>query len=342
MGIQNFIAGQTVEALMPLGSHLDELRKRLIWALAGLLPILIVSMIFGAEILDFLTKPVERALEQRGFPGTLVSIGPTEAFTTYMEVGVIATIAVGLPWVLYQLWLFVAPGLYHSERRYVYLLLPLSSTLMLGSMAFLYQLVLPLVLSFFVDFGVSLGARTPATIETPTGMTFLQAPVLPGDPTTPKSGEIWINSSLRAVRICVGERDGKPDISSLKLTKEAGIRPEYRVTEYIGLLRSLTLAFAAGFQTPVVVLLLGWAGFITPAFLNEYRKHAVFVTAIVAALLTPGDVSTMLLLWIPLYLLYELGGFLLRVFPSERVARGLSSAGAKNPEDKNPEDENPL
>lgn len=213
---------------MPLGAHLDELRKRLIWAMMGLLPILIASMAFGAQILDFLIQPVEKALQAEGFPGTLVSIGPTEAFATYMKVGLIATVAVGLPWVLYQLWLFVAPGLYSAERRYVYLLLPLSSVLMLSSMVFLYRLVLPLVLAFFVNFGVTLGARHSVPHEVPAGTTFLNAPVLAADPLKPMPGDVWLNSSMRALRVCIGEKNGQPDVCSLNLTKEAGIRPEYR------------------------------------------------------------------------------------------------------------------
>ncbi len=331
MSISKIIAGEAAEALMPLGAHLDELRKRLILSLIGLVPILALALGFGEYILNFLIQPVERALENEGFPGSLIAVGPAEAFSTYMKVGVIVTIVIGLPWVLYQLWLFVAPGLYPSERRYVYLLLPLSSVLMISSMVFLYTLVLPLVLAFFVTFGAGLGDRTPPTAEPPAATTFLKAPVLEADPTTPVAGDIWINRKLHVVRLCVGVRDGQPDVASIKLTKEAGIRPEYRVNEYIDLIQSLTIAFVAGFQTPVVVLLLGWAGIITPTFLSQYRKHAVFITAIVAAFLTPGDASTMLLLWVPLYFLYELGGLLLRVFPSERVSRGRRAP--TNPED---------
>jgi sec-independent protein translocase protein TatC len=330
MPLSKIIASEAAEALMPLGDHLDELRRRLIWALAGLVPILGVCLGFGAQILEFLIKPVEEALEAQGFPGSLVAIGPAEAFSTYMEVGVIAAVVVGAPWILYQLWLFVAPGLYSSERRYVYLLLPLSSSLMIGALVFLYTLVLPLVLAFFVSFGVSLGVREAKQSAPPAGSAFLSAPVLSSDPVSPQAGDIWVNTSLHAVRICV-VGGPNPEVSSLKLTKEAGIRPEFRVKDYVNLLQSLTIAFVAGFQTPVVVLLLGWAGFVTPAFLHQFRKHAVFVTAIVAALLTPGDASTMLLLWLPLYLLYELGGILLRVFPSERIAR--ARAAEVNPED---------
>lgn len=331
MPLPNLIADEAVQALMPLGSHLEELRKRLIWAIGGLVPILALSLAFGAEILDFLVQPVEKALTDEGFPGTLVSISPAEAFSTYMKVGLIATIIVGLPWVLYQLWKFVSPGLYPTERRYVYLIVPFSSTLIVASMVFLYTTVLPIVLTFFVNFGATLGVRTPATADPNPGILFPQAPVLSVDPTHPKAGDFWINTELHAVRFCVGEKDGAPEVSSLKLTREAGIRPEYRVNEYIDLLQTLTIAFAVGFQTPVFVLLLGWAGFITPQFLSTYRKHAFFLTAVVAAFLTPGDVSTMLLLWVPLYLLYELGGLLLRIFPSERISR--SRKASTNTED---------
>jgi sec-independent protein translocase protein TatC len=334
MALPNFIADEAVEVLMPLGAHLEELRKRLIWAIGGLVPVLGVSLAFGAEILNFLVQPVEKALVDQGFPGTLVSISPAEAFSTYMKVGLIATVIVGLPWVLFQLWKFVAPGLYPSERRYVYFIVPLSSTLMIGSMVFLYTMVLPIVLAFFVNFGATLGVRNPATADPAPGILFPQAPILGVDPVSPKPGDLWINTELHAIRVCVGEKEGVPEVASIKLTREAGIRPEYRVNEYIDLLQTLTIAFAVGFQTPVFVLLLGWAGFVTPQFLSAYRKHALFITAIVAALLTPGDVSTMFLLWVPLFLLYELGGLLLRLFPSERLAR--SAKKTPNPEDDNP------
>ena len=85
----------------------------------------------------------------------------------------------------------------------------------------------------------------------------------------------------------------------------------------------LALAFAGGFQTPVIVLLLGWSGIIDRAFLRKYRKHALLVTAVIAAFMTPGDPTTMFLLWVPLYVLYELGGVLLGLFPARNVAQGL-------------------
>jgi sec-independent protein translocase protein TatC len=99
-----------------------------------------------------------------------------------------------------------------------------------------------------------------------------------------------------------------------------GAVSELRISEYIKLLLSMTLAFAAAFQAPVVVLLLGWSGIINQQVLAKFRRHAILVCAIAAAMLTPGDPASMILMLIPLYLLYELGGLLLRWFPASRVA----------------------
>ena len=104
-------------------------------------------------------------------------------------------------------------------------------------------------------------------------------------------------------------------------------RPEFRVSESIKMILMFSLGFIAGFQTPVVVLLLGWAGMIDVAFLRKYRKHALLVIAIVAALLTPADPFSMVMMMVPLCLLYELGALLLKWFPASRVAGGGPKRG---------------
>jgi sec-independent protein translocase protein TatC len=85
-------------------------------------------------------------------------------------------------------------------------------------------------------------------------------------------------------------------------------------------LLGLALAFAAGFQLPVVVLLLGWIGVVTPPFLTKYRLHALFIIAVIAALITPPDPISMLIMMAPLYVLYEFSIWMLRLFPASRVA----------------------
>jgi sec-independent protein translocase protein TatC len=121
-------------------------------------------------------------------------------------------------------------------------------------------------------------------------------------------------------RTCIAMTDGKPVIVYSQLFTSTGVVPLYDVTPYVKLLLSLSLAFAGAFQTPVVVVLLGWAGIIDQKFLKKYRKHAILICAIAAAILTPGDPASMILMLIPLYLLYELGGILLKYFPASRVA----------------------
>jgi len=305
---------------MPLGDHLDELRRRLIVSLVGLLPIAAVAFYFGDVLLAFLVEPARGALRAAGQSDSLQATNPLETLGSYMTVSTIATILVGSPWMLYQLWRFIAPGLYKHERRFVYFLLPLSSVLTATGVMFLFTVIMPIVLTFLVGFGTALGARDAVQAPLPAGVTLGTVAVLEGDPPAPKVGEEWVNLPTRRRRVCVGYEGTEPLILSQELHKDAGVLQQYKVSEYVRLLMSLSLAFAAAFQAPVVVLLLGWAGIIDQAFLKKYRRHAILICAVAAAMLTPGDPSSMIALLIPLYGLYELGGVLLRVFPASRVA----------------------
>jgi sec-independent protein translocase protein TatC len=309
------------QSVMPLGDHLEELRRRLLVAIYGLLPIVVVSLVFGKKLLEFLIGPAQEALRQAGQSPALQEVAPLETFSTYMRVSVIAAVIVGSPWLLYQLWLFVAPGLYSREKRYVYLVLPMSAALTATGVFFLYRFIMPMVMSFFLAFGSSVGTAPVATGGVPEGVSLSRVIVLDADPVHPQPGDEWINRGLMQRRVCLGVKDGVVEIASTQLDRGSGITPHYRISEYIKLLLSLSLAFAAGFQTPVVVLVLGWAGFLTPETIGKYRRHAIFACAVAAALLTPGDPGSMIALMIPLWLLYELGGLMLRVLPSERMSR---------------------
>lgn len=310
-----------VEAVMPLGSHLDELRKRVLYAIYGLAPVVGLALVFGKEILGFLLRPLFDALDAAGL-GAPQATGPLETFSAYIKVSLITSIIIGGPWLLYQLWLFVAPGLYSREKRFIYFLLPLSFLLTLCGVSFLYRFVMPMMLSFFLAFGNDIGTRPTLSIPVPEGIVIPTMPVLEGDPPreTIKPGMYWLNRTLHEARFCLEVVDSQPVIYGTSVNRESGIRQDYRVIEYMNLLLSLLLAFAVSFQTPIVVLLLGWVGLITQDFLRKYRKHALLVTAVVAGMLTPGDVGSMMMLWVPLFILYELGGLLLRFFPASRVA----------------------
>lgn len=312
---------------MSLGQHLEELRKRLVLALAGMLPILVVTLAFGREILEILMLPVRSALRAEGLPSSLQATGVLETFNTYFKVSVVLTLVLAGPWVLYQLWKFVAPGLYRHEQRFVYILLPMSTLLALVGVAFLYTVILPVMLVFLVHFGAQTGVQAVPTAPLPEGMALPTLPVLAADPPAPAVGQAWINGPLRQWRVCVGMNGSTPVVLGSELTTMAGILQQYRVSDYVSLVLSLALAFAGGFQMPVLVLLLGWAGIVDRPWLAKYRRHAALVILVLAAALTPGDPWSMLLLAAPLYGLYELGGWLLKVLPAERVGGREEPAG---------------
>lgn len=315
---------------MTLGEHLEDLRRRLIMAIIGLVPIFAMGLAISIPTLELLMLPVQRALRARGLPGELLSTAPMEPFFAYVRIAVVITVIVGSPWLLYQLWKFVSPGLYSAERRFVYLLIPMSSILSAVGVLFLYFVILPVVLTFFIKFGSSIGKPTTPIVEVSPGMVFPSLPTLAGDPANPQAGQIWINSDLMQMRVAIPSDDGKLTIRGTALTKGFGISQQYRVSEYVKLVLSLAVAFAIGFQTPVVVLLLGWAGLVDRPMLVKYRKHAIFISAAVSALLTPADPLSMLLLAGPLYILYELGGILLVLLPASRVA-GENPYGEQDP-----------
>lgn len=305
---------------MPLGDHLEELRARVILALAGLVVVLVPCLLLAKPMLGVLIAPVQRALLAKGQPPSLQATGVVETFGSYMYIAIVSAILLGSPWMLWQLWRFVAPGLYRSERRFAYLLAPLSLLMTICACFFMYFVMLPVVLAFFIGFGTSVGEPRVLIAPLPEGVTLVQSPPqLAFDPEQPPAGTMWINTSLHQLRIAIGQ-GSRVEILAIPLARAAGIVQQYRISEYIRLILHLALAFAIAFQTPVVVLLLTWAGIIDPAKLGKFRKHAIMGAAVLAAVLTPADPISMMVLAVPLYGLYELGLVLARVLPAERVA----------------------
>lgn len=306
---------------MPFGEHLEELRRRLIFALLGLVPILVVAVVFSRPLLLLLIETVLEAQRAQNLPARMIQVAPAETFLASLQLAIIATILVGSPWLIYQLWLFVAPGLYTHERRFVHILLPLSFLLTTISIVFLYKLVMPLVISFFLAFGASFQGPAPAVAPLPEGLVLPSVPQLLAEPPEPVPGQMWLNLELRELRVAIAAGPDEIAVLGMPLTRSAGIEQQYRVADYIKMFLSLALAFAVGFQTPVVILLLGWLGLIEPETLSRFRRQVVMICLVLGAVLTPADPMSMLALAIPLYALFELGGLLLRVMPADRVAR---------------------
>ncbi len=310
---------------MTFGDHLEDLRRRLFWALLGPIPILIVCLIFGGPLLEFLVHPLETQLRAASQPIRLLATSPVEPFGAYLKVGMSVAVLISAPWILYQVWLFIAPGLYEHERRFVYFLIPGSAVLTAAAMVFLYKLMLPVMLRFFIVFGSLIVQTSPATAPIPDGVTLPTAPILSADPQTPEPGQFWINDSIRELRFAAVGRDGSVVILGAPLATGGTISQQYRIGEYVNLVFGLALVFAIAFQLPLVMLLLSWTGILKASDLAPWRKHALFVCAIAGAFFTPADPGSMILLAAPLYLLFELGLFLMRALPASRVAQGFST-----------------
>ncbi|HUR40420.1 MAG TPA: twin-arginine translocase subunit TatC [Verrucomicrobiae bacterium] len=132
----------------PLIAHLLELRDRLVRALLGVLVLFIPLAIFSGELYALLAAPLLELLP----PGaTMIATEVTAPFFVPFKLAGVAAFALALPWVLYQVWAFVAPGLYQTERRLVAPILLSSTLLFYAGMAFAYFLVFPMVLGFFVS-----------------------------------------------------------------------------------------------------------------------------------------------------------------------------------------------
>lgn len=139
---------------MPLTSHLEELRRKLIIAGVSWLVAFLACYTFAEPLFDLIASPVRSALPE----GTsLVFITATEPFFTYLKIGALAGLLVSMPVIFWQIWSFVAPGLYQHEKRYIVPFV-LASTLCFATGAFFgYQYVFPMAFKVLIEFGTGSG-----------------------------------------------------------------------------------------------------------------------------------------------------------------------------------------
>ena len=138
---------------MPLLAHLRELRKRIIFSVLGVLVGFLSCWSFADRIFGLMQEPIVHALRQHGFGGGLVYLNPTEPFNLYLEVGLVAGLFAASPFVFYQVWLFIAPGLYREEKRYVLPFLLSTVGLFIAGGFFGYKMVYPASLDFLIGYG---------------------------------------------------------------------------------------------------------------------------------------------------------------------------------------------
>jgi sec-independent protein translocase protein TatC len=144
------------ESLPSMGflDHLEELRRRIIWSIVYIVGGFSVCYWYHEQIYNLMQKPIFVALKAHGLDQKLVYLNPTEPFNMYLKVAFIGGIFVASPLILYQVWLFIAPGLYRNERRYVAPFLFSTVALFVAGGVFGYKMVYPAALDFLIGYGL--------------------------------------------------------------------------------------------------------------------------------------------------------------------------------------------
>jgi|HubBroStandDraft_2_1064218.scaffolds.fasta_scaffold72660_3 sec-independent protein translocase protein TatC len=145
------IAAPEGEVKMTIWEHLEELRKRIIYAALGMLVTTVLGWAFRVPILAWLLRPYENAWNARHFLGApeLQTLSPAAAFVGYLQLSLVAGFVGAAPIIFYQLWAFVSPGLYHKEKRLIVPFVFFSTTLFLSGVAFAYYVAFPFSFNYF-------------------------------------------------------------------------------------------------------------------------------------------------------------------------------------------------
>jgi len=155
---------QNDEKRMSLGDHLEELRRRIIYSLIGLVAATGIALIFGRQIIETLKEPYAKVMSEAGIEADLAVLAVPAAFTTYLRVCLYAGIILASPWIFYQLWTFISAGLYRHEKRYVIFAVPMSAGLFVCGAAFFLAVVSAPAMRFFIGFSTYLGLRPVITL----------------------------------------------------------------------------------------------------------------------------------------------------------------------------------
>jgi sec-independent protein translocase protein TatC len=304
------------------GEHLEELRLRLIYALVGVCVAAVGCWFLKGPILGFILRPVQVVLNQQGQSPRLLSLGPADPFMIALKLAVLTGLLVAAPWVLYQAWKFVSVGLYPRERRFVKMFLPGSVVLFFVGVAFLFFIVLPVAMQFFVTFSTNwpLGDLEPTWVErkllgitesTPTsqpagGPVPLHVPMLSRPPQDPKPGEAWY--SPQTGEFCVQTENGPYTANLRKRTGGSGLVNQFGIQDYVSMVLMLSLAFGLTFQTPIIVLFLAITGLVSVDAMARSRRYVIFACVVIGAVLTPtADIINQMLLSGPMWILFEIG-----------------------------------
>lgn len=255
----------------PLVEHLAELRTRLIRSVLAFVVGIVVAFTVAEPILQLLLVPIEASLRELGDPSpTLQYTSPQEYLFTLFRISMVFGFALAFPVIAHQLWRFVAPGLYRSEKNAFLPFIVASPLMFLIGASFAQFVVTPLAMRFFLGF---------------------------------------VDVSSIFANLLGGAAGGAlpPDAAVVPETSE-GIKITFfgKVNESLDITLKFIIAFGLCFQLPVLLTLMGKAGLVTSRGLAEVRKYAVVGILVLAAVVTPPDVITQLILFTVVYGLYEI------------------------------------
>ncbi len=237
------------ENKMPFTAHLEELRRRLIYMAIAITVGFIICYSFSEQLFGVLMSPLVKRLPAGS---KLIYTNLPEAFFTYMKIGLLGGVLLACPVIFYQLWKFVAPGLYSDEKKYVIPFVVASSLLFMGGALFGYLIVFPFGFAFFLSYSTD------------------QIQAMP----------------------------------SLK--------------QYFSFSVKLLFAFGIVFEMPVVTFFLARMGVVTAEKMRKVRKYAIVLIFIVAAIFTPPDAMTQLMMAVPLLILYEVSVYIAKFFGKKK------------------------
>ena len=225
-------------------SHLMELRSRLFKIFGAVFIVFLALLPFAKPIFNYVAAPLVSVVPN----GELLALSPVSPLTATIALTFYLALFIAMPIILYQIWAFVAPGLYRKEKRFAFPMLATSIVLFFAGMAFAYFIVFPLVFGFVSTF-------------TPDSVNY------------------------------------QPDM-----------------TEYVSFVMMVVLVFGFAFETPIATVLLVWTGLTTTEKLGKARPYVFLGAFVVGMLLTPPDIISQTMLAVPIYILFEMGILMSRLF----------------------------
>ena len=235
------IADNDEETSMNFLDHLKELRQKLIYSIIFFILSFIVSFYFSQSIFEFLAKPLTSILQDGN---GLIYTALQEAFLTNVKVAFFTAAFISFPFLSFQIWSFISPGLLKKEKKISLPSLIAIPFLFLLGAAVVYYLISPIAWKFFLSFQTS-------------------------------------------------------QADSINITLQA------KMNEYLSLMMTFIFAFGLAFQLPVILLLLVRVGVLTIQQLVSFRKYAIVLAFIFAAIITPPDPFSQISLALPVIILYE-------------------------------------